>query len=102
MNNLQTTQRKVQFATVERPTAWIVVAFLTEIRGEETIVISGPKVVKVILKKTVALLDGKKAPILALPAPISNAFSVQAPIESPYVASIFGYSNSDVVIGLAA
>jgi hypothetical protein len=98
------TQRKVEFMTVERPTAWVVVAFLVEIAGDERTVISGPKVVKVILKSATGLPSGKKAAsaMLALPAPISMAFAVQAPLESPYVTSLFGFSNSDLVIGLAA
>lgn len=98
-------QRKVKLVTVERPTAWLVVAFLTETRGEETIIISGPKVVKVILKQSKALVGGKKqgnAAVLALPAPVSTSFAVITPIASPFVSYIFGFSNSDVVMGLAA
>lgn len=101
--NQQLSQRKIEFATLERPNAWIVVAFVVEFHGEEKIIVSAPKVVKVILKKNLALTDGKKQQtLLALPAPISHAFAVQAPLPSPYVATIFGFSNSDVVIGLAA
>ncbi len=96
-------QRKVQFVTVERPTAWLVVAFLTEMRGEEAIIVSKPKIVKVILKRAMALLEGKnKASTLALPAPKAEIKIKAVSIKSPYVSVIFGYSNSDVVIGLAA
>jgi hypothetical protein len=98
-------QRKVEFMTIEKPMAWVVVAFLVEIRGDERIVLSGPKVVKVILKKNAGLLEGKKQGgnvVLALPAPVSMAFSVQAPIVSPFASNIFGFSNSDLVVSLAA
>jgi len=99
------TQRKVEFMTVERPTAWIVVAFLVEYAYDERKVISGPKIVKVILKTATALPDGKKPgskPLLALPAPVSLAFAVTAPIISQYFPNIFGFSNSEFVTGLAA
>jgi hypothetical protein len=96
-------QRKVKLITVERPTAWLVVAFLTETRGDETVIISGPKVVKVILKQSKALVGAQKANVvLALPAPKGVEKIIEVLIPSPYVSSIFGYSNSDVVIGLAA
>ncbi len=96
-------QRKVKLVTVERPTAWLVVAFLTETRGDETVVISAPKIVKVILKQSKALIEAKKTnAVLALPAPVGLDAVIEIPTASPYVSSIFGYSNSDVVIGLAA
>ncbi|MCC2630756.1 MAG: hypothetical protein K0S38_565 [Candidatus Paceibacter sp.] len=104
MINLHT-QRKVEFMTVERATAWVVVAFLVEIRGNERTVLSGPKIVKVILKRNVGLLEGKKqgsTAVLALPAPVSTAFAVQEPVVSPFASNIFGFSNSDFVVSLAA
>jgi hypothetical protein len=97
-------QRKVEFMTVERPTAWVVVAFLVEIRGDERTVLSGPKVVKVILKANSSLPGGKKEPkaVLALPAPVSMAFAVQVPVVSPFASNIFGFSNTEFVVSLAA
>jgi hypothetical protein len=103
MLNIQA-QRKVQFATVERSNAWVVLAFLTEIQNGETVIVSEPKVVKVILKHSPQLPSGKKSQttLLALPAPVSLEKTIELPIVSPFVSAIFGFSNSDVVIGLAA
>jgi hypothetical protein len=101
-NNIQT-QRKVKLVTIERETAWVVVAFLTEIRDGEMVPVSEPRVVKVILKNNRALAGSKKQPqVLALPAPAIFQKVIEASYVSPYVSTIFGFSNSHVVIGLAA
>ncbi len=96
------TQRKVEFMKIERANAWVVVAFLVEYALDERKVVSGPKVVKVILKTANALPSGKKQALLALPAPVSTSFAVTAPIVSIYFPNTFGFSNSEFVISLAA
>jgi hypothetical protein len=96
------TQRKVQFATVDRGTALVVVAFLVETVGNETRVISGPKIVKIILKKNLELSGSVKSQtVLALPASISNKLVSEKLFVSPYFAQLFG-KNSEFVVSLAA
>lgn len=103
------TERSVRLMTIERPTAWIVVAFLVETCGTETTVVSGPRIVKVIQKNNRALPCGlsaqagrKGCSTLALPASLSETKVIETPIKSPYVSILFGFTNADVVIGLAA
>src|SRR4051812_10665096 len=99
MLNLHTT-RKVQFVTLDRGTALVVLAFLVETRGTEKKIISGPRVVKIIQKKNTELAGGE-AKILALPAPISYPKVSETIFESPYFSIFFG-QNAEFVAGLAA
>jgi hypothetical protein len=99
------TQRKIEYITVERATAWIVLAVLVETNGDQKTIIGKPRVVNVVLKAHSALTDGKvkKAQqLLALPAPISTSFAVTARIVSPFFPNVFGFSNSEFVMSLAA
>ncbi len=100
MLKISSKKQHIRFATLEQPHAWVVVAFLIETNGNETIAVSDPKVVKIIPKSQFALKAGNLSSFaLSAPQEIVSTLSLQ---RSPYVVSLFGYSNSEVVIGLAA
>jgi hypothetical protein len=78
-------QKRMKFVTVERPTAWLVVAFLVEFQDGVEVIVSEPKVVKVILKKK-ALELGSNSKMFALSGPVSCAKCASRLVASPYVA----------------
>jgi hypothetical protein len=51
MLNVQA-KRHIRCATVETPTAWLVVAVLLETRGTETIAVSEPRLLKLFRKRS--------------------------------------------------
>jgi len=101
MNNLQPKQF-VRFATIDRPTARIVVAFLVEVQGFETVVVSEPRIVKIVPKAVTPALRGavRSQDYFFLPGFIQNKKSTGLKI-SPFVSAIFGSTNSDFIAGLA-
>ncbi|NQV88378.1 MAG: hypothetical protein HQ402_02395 [Parcubacteria group bacterium] len=52
-------KQHIRFATIEKPTMWVVVAVLVETKNGESFVVSKPKVVKVILKEKQLKLTGR-------------------------------------------
>src|SRR4051812_18708827 len=95
------TQRHIRFAKIEKPTAWVVVAVLVETQGDETIIISEPKIVRVIPKTTTALAGTvSESGILTLSSPKSESTYTEA-IISPFASKIFGFTNSEVKTGVA-
>ena len=77
-------QRKIKFFAVEKPTLWLIYAAVVEIRGEETLIVSEPKLVKVRQKQVIALpgRQTKNVP-LAISAPITKT-AFAGSIASPY------------------
>lgn len=100
------TQQHIKFITVEKPTAWLVVAVLVEMLGDETISISEPKVVKVIqkacLRRQAIALKGSVQSQFLLSAPTVTQLSKSQAQVSPYFAFIFGSEKSNFITGLAA
>jgi hypothetical protein len=99
-------KRHIRFATVEQPTAWLVIAVLLETTGDKTIALSEPRVVKVIPKESMLALPAVfvsssfKAP-LALPAPHAIVKAIAEPTESPF-ASLFNTSNNQFIVWFSA
>lgn len=96
------TKRHIRCCTVETPTAWLVVAVLLETRGNETIAVSEPKVIKVIQKVTYTL--GGSTSVFSYPkltAPEILSTIKVGKILSPYVPN-FGFGQSNIITGLAA
>jgi hypothetical protein len=95
-------QQHIRFGKVETPTAWLVVAVLVEIHGSTTTVISEPRVIKVIPKAERGLPAARRE----LPGSISLPkiqYEVRVSlIPSPYVTTLFGNNNKDIVVALAA
>lgn len=78
------TERKIKIFPVEKPTMWLFYACVVEVQGDEIILVSEPKLVKV-QKKEVALLPGCVScnkPLL-ITAPIKTT-AVPNSIVSPY------------------
>jgi hypothetical protein len=96
------TQQHIRFITVEKPTAWVVVAVLVEMNGEETIAVSQPKVVRVIPKAQAALKGATVQSPFLLSAPVEISASHFESLVSPYFAYIFGSEKSNFITGLAA
>ncbi len=93
-------KQHIRFIRLEQPTVWVVLAILLETRGDETVAISEPKVVKII-PKTVRMLAGTVgSSVLALGTSACQAPACRA-VASPYIGAIFGTVNSRVIIGLA-
>lgn len=61
-NTALTIQRKryIKFAKIEKPTAWVVAAFVVEQEGDTIVHVSEPRIIKVIAKQ-IAALTGKVA-----------------------------------------
>jgi hypothetical protein len=97
------TKRHIRFVTVEKPTAWIIVAILLETSGSETIALSEPRVVRVIPKKTTFTLPGKviRSNTKILPEPVKNISSSARAIVSPYF-NVFGYKHSHFITWFSA
>lgn len=99
-------KRHIRFATLEQPTAWVIVAVLLETRGNETIALSEPRVVKVIPKDGRLTLPGTfvsssfNAP-LALPASHAIVKNLVSSIISPFVSS-FNISDKEFVMWFSA
>ncbi len=72
-------RQQIRFVTLEKPNAWVVFAFLVEQNGNETLIVSEPKIVRIIQKKTV----------FALPAPRAKNQTGFASVKSPYVSAFF-------------
>ena len=100
MQDLQV-KRNIKFVRFERPTAWVVAAFVVEIQDGCEVAISDPKIVRVILKQNqfqCALNSGK---ILSLP-PARNLLAVpNTLLISPYFFS-FQHFNSDIIVWFLA
>src|SRR4051812_16534674 len=95
------TQRHIRFAKIEKPTAWVVVAVLVETNGDETVIVSEPKIVRVIPKTVVALTGTvSETGILTLTSPKPDTEYTEA-IISPFTSTLFGFSNTKVITGLA-
>jgi hypothetical protein len=94
-------KRHIRFATVEKPTAWVVVAILVEKRGNETIILSQPKIVRIIPKNTADQ---------ALPEAVGQKLYLAGPIQaptrtsfivSPYTSVLFSQTNLNIKSGIA-
>ncbi len=94
-------QQQIRFITVEKPTAWYVLAVLVEMNGEETVSVSQPKVVKII-PKVKALKGGTSQNQFLLTAPVDISAAELSSLVSPYFAHIFGSEKSNFIVGLAA
>lgn len=94
-------KRFVRFVTTETPEARLIVAVLFETRGNETVVVGEPRIVKVVPKEPQKLLLGSGQKILCLEAPCIETKTVSC-IPSPFYTTIFGYTNSDTSISLLA
>ena len=95
-------QQHIRCGRVETPTAWLLVAVLLETRGTETVVVSEPKVIKIIPKPVQLALGGSYAKTsYFLAAPTILASSSYSKILSPYI-PLFGFSHSGNITGLAA
>ncbi len=95
------TKQHIRFAKLDQGTAWVVVAVLIETVGTETIAISEPKIVKIIPKTQQYALSGNVAKNLTLAAPISAHHAQPSSVISPYISTIFGYADSNFIVGLA-
>ena len=95
-------KRFVKFIRIERPDAFVVVAVLFETNGTETYAVSEPKIVKILPKDSVVIQSGKISHGFTLPAPIKELFKGSSPIKSPFFSTIFGFSNTDLVVSLSA
>ncbi len=106
------TQQHIKFITVEKPTAWLVVAVLVEMMGDEMVSVSEPKVVKIIQKACLRPACAGRRQALALKGSTQSQFLLSAPAVvqlsksqaqvSPYFAFIFGSEKSNFITGLAA
>ena len=97
MLNIQT-KRHIRFATVDKGTAWVVVAILIETTGNQTVAVSEPKVIKIIPKKPVLSLTGHTA---ELTAPNINVIFEKA-VPSPFISILFGNTNTSYIASLGA
>lgn len=88
------TQRYIKCSTVESVQAWLVVAVVVERVGNgPEVVISEPRIVKVIAKTTPLLKGSVASHLLSGSNPPA---ATHTPIRSPYAQSI-GYFNTDVL-----
>ncbi len=96
-------KQHIRFVTLDKGTVFEVYAILLETEGRETVAISEPKLIRIIQKNTLALRGSKKTvSILTLAtSAISNKQKISG-VVSPYITSIFGYPNSQFVMGLSA
>jgi len=86
MSTQSLTKQYVKFVTVEQPTAWLVVALLVEDRADEQVVVSEPRVVRIIQKDTQPTLAGDISNTIVRLAPIRIVSPKHVElIVSPYV-----------------
>lgn len=88
------TQRVVRVVTVEKPTAWFVVAVVVETRNNESYIVSEPRILKIIPKQVQPTLEGKVASSPLLGGKTSHFAKITAPIVSPYSDYLFSYTDS--------
>jgi hypothetical protein len=85
-------KQQIRFARIEKPTASVVVAFLVEEQNGETVIVSEPKIVKIIPKKVAQALRGtvsKIQKIFALGSGKKEVIEISTAIPSPYVSEFF-------------
>ena len=92
------TKRNIRCFTVERATVRLVFAALVEVQNGVEVLVSEPKLIKVLPKATATLPAGKK-PVLALPGIETQVAHTTVAYVSPFVSLLFG--NSELVINLA-
>jgi hypothetical protein len=97
-------KREIKLATVEKATAWIVVAVAIETEGGEIIYVSEPRIVRVIPKKTLALKGeitrGKK--VLTLKGTTKpHSKPLQTSVLSPYAVDL-KIRDEQSMVGIAA
>jgi hypothetical protein len=82
---MQLQKQRIKFAKIEKPTCTYVVAFLVEEQNGETVIVSEPKIVKVIAKKAALAIKGAVQKILALGSGPKAAVKISSAIPSPYI-----------------
>ena len=94
-------KQHIRFTTIEKSTAWIVVAVLVENDGVDTVAVSEPKIVRIIPKPKSLVLTGSVGnPKLCLSCP-EQVLKIKSPVKSPF-SILFGYSNTDLLVWYCA
>jgi hypothetical protein len=80
--------QQIKFLTVEKPTAWIIVAVLVNTEGDRIVSVSAPKIVKIVPKKAACALPGACAESMMLLEGARPQMVYREPVISPYVNAV--------------